>query len=96
MHDVLVEVDGVAGLEDRLLLVDPLLDSPGQHGDQLVLVGVLVEVVPEAGLEPDVHHDECLAAGVLGPCAPADAPQSTWSVVISDCFTNVLITSPRG
>ncbi len=55
-----------------MLLADPLLDLAGLDDDHLVLFRVLVEVVPEAGLERDVHHDERLAAGVRRPRAPAD------------------------
>ena len=54
VHDAAGNEGGVAGAEDALLPVDPLLDLAGDDQDHLLLVGVLVEVVALAGGEVDV------------------------------------------
>ena len=55
--------DRVAGAEEALLAVEPLLDLAGDDDDHLLLVGVLVEVVALAGVERDVDDGEVLGAG---------------------------------
>ena len=63
VHDTGGDEDRVAGAEEALLAVEPLLDLAGDDDDHLLLVGVLVEVVALAGVEGDVDDGEVLGAG---------------------------------
>ena len=50
VDDVLLDVDGLAGPELLLGVLEPLLDAALAHPDDLLLVGVAMERVPAAGL----------------------------------------------
>ena len=79
----------VAGAEDALLAVDPLLDLAGDHVDHLLLVGVVVEVVALARPEADVDDGELLRAGRGRVAEPACLPQSSVSGVASAAMVNL-------
>jgi hypothetical protein len=66
VHDAGWNEGGVAGAEDTLLAIDPLLDHSGDHEHNLSLIGVLVEIVTLAQIEIDVDHDKLLWRPVVG------------------------------
>src|SRR5919198_864262 len=70
VDDVLVDVDGVAGPELLPFLLEPLLDAPLAHPDDLLLVGMAVEGVAGARLERDVHDAQRARPGELGAADP--------------------------
>src|SRR6185312_9102923 len=55
VHDVLLEVDRLAGRQLRRAVLQPLLDAALAHPYDLLLIGVAVEGVAGAGLQRDVH-----------------------------------------
>ena len=72
VHDAGGDEGGVAGAEEALLAVDPLLDPAGDDQQHLLLVGVLVEVVALAGGEGDVDDGEGRGAGRRRVREPAE------------------------
>ena len=95
VHDVGVDVDGVARAEHLFLALDPLLDLPGLDDDHLLLVDVLVERVAATGAELHVEHGDRAARPVrLGTQRQSTAPQSNSSWSRSLFSTNLLIVCP--
>ena len=79
MHHIGRNERGVAGAENALLAIDPLLDLAGDDEDHLFLVGVLMEIVALAGSEADIDDGELPAPVLGGLLSQRNVPQSsTW------------------
>ena len=70
MHDARGDVRGVAGLEDALLLFDPLLHLAGEDVDHLLELGVRVESVAFARGQGSFADLQVLGPGQLGSGQP--------------------------
>ncbi|MGY4284346.1 hypothetical protein ACVWXO_003566 [Bradyrhizobium sp. LM2.7] len=71
MHDVGRNEGGVAGAEDAVLAIDPLLDLSGDNEHDLFLIRVLVEIMSLARIEIDLGYRELLGPGVGRIAGPA-------------------------
>ena len=63
VHDPGRHEDAIAWAESSLLLLDPMLDRAGDHINEFLLVGVIVEAVSLAGKEDSFQHRE-----MVRPC----------------------------
>ena len=65
--------DRIAGFEQLLPAIDPLLDLTCDNEERFLLVRVLVEIMALAGQEPRLEDGELLGAGIGRHAQIADA-----------------------
>lgn len=80
VDDVGIDVNGIAGSEDSLLVIDPLFDLSFDAVDDFFLIRVAMEVVAHSWIEIDVDDGEVLVSGFRWAAEPAEvAPVEMFS-----------------
>src|SRR5918993_1498695 len=68
------DVDRLSGAELVLVLLEPLLDAPLAHPDDLLLLGMAMEGVSLTGRQGDVHDAQSRRPGERRPRVPPAVP----------------------